>query len=71
MKVQECPYTKKLLEVLAITNDVNVKAPLIASIKSLICNNPNDRTVCCEVDNGEHQIQFFDFNYHYSPKLEM
>ena len=56
MNVQECPFTKKVLEELKITNDVTEKEKLIASIKSFICGSPTDRTVCCEVDIGKYQI---------------
>ena len=53
MKIEECPYTNKLIEELRTTTDANEKAKLIASIKSLICGSSNDRTVCCDVDIGE------------------
>ena len=56
VKVQECPHTKKMLEDLRATNDVKEKEKLVASLKSLICGSSTDRTVCCDVDNGEYQI---------------
>ena len=53
MNVQECPYTKKVLEELAMTNDVKIKENLITSIRSLICGNVADKTICCDNNNGE------------------
>ena len=59
MKVQECPYTKKLLEQFEETNDTKEKEKLIASIRSRICGSSTDRTVCCDVDNyGDYLITY-------------
>ena len=48
MKVQDCPYTKEILEKIAKTNDAKEKEKLITFIRSRICGIPADRTVCCE-----------------------
>ena len=49
-----------MLEDLTATNDAKEKEKLIASLKSKICGNPSDQTVCCDVDNGKYQIWFYD-----------
>ena len=50
-KVQDCPYTKKLLEQFEEANDAKEKEKLKASIRSRICGSSADRKVCCDVDN--------------------
>ena len=60
IKVLECPLTKKMLEDLTATNDAKEKEKLINSIKSKICGNTSDITVCCDIVNGEYYpIWFF------------
>ena len=57
MNVLECPYTKELLD--AYINaypDVNVdnakeREKLVTTIRPLICGNPANRNVCCNVCN--------------------
>ena len=57
MKVQDCPFTKKLLEQFEETDDAKEKEKLIVSIRSRICGSSSDRTVCCDVDNnGEYSL---------------
>ena len=58
MKVQECPYTQNILKELETrnVNDGKEREKLITSIKSLICGNSTDHTVCCDINNGEYKI---------------
>ena len=59
IKVLECPLTKKMLEDLTATNDAKEKEKLIASIRSRVCGNSSDKTVCCDTTvNGEYNIRF-------------
>ena len=55
----ECPYTKRLLDdyidaypEIGIDN-AEEKKNLINSIRPLICGNPAERMVCCDVDNND------------------
>ena len=44
-----------MLEDLTATNDAKEKEKLIASIRSRVCGNSSDRTVCCDTTvNGKY-----------------
>ena len=56
MKVQNCPYTKKLLKDARTTNDAKEKEKIIGLIKSRICGNTADRTVCCNIPSNTDAV---------------
>ena len=58
IKIQECPSTKKALEHMTTITDATEKEKIIASIKSLICGRITERTVCCDIENGEYISDF-------------
>ena len=50
-----------MLEEHGTTNDAKEKEKIITSLKALICGNPADRTVCCDVDYGEYRLDLIFF----------
>ena len=54
MGVLECPYTKAMMEKLIATDDADERGYLICYLRSQICGSPTNRTVCCDIDNGEY-----------------
>ena len=56
MKVQNCPYTKQLLKDARTTNDAKEKEKIIGLIKSRICGNTADRTVCCNIPSNTDAV---------------
>ena len=53
MKIQECPFAMNILEKMRTTDDPKEKEKLKTSIRSRICGTLSDKTVCCDVENGE------------------
>ena len=58
MKIQECPFAMNILEKMRTTDDPQEKEKLKTSIRSRICGTLSDKTVCCDVENGEYRIRF-------------
>jgi len=52
ISIKKCPYTQKLFSQIKSTKDPELKSILIEALRLLVCGKPSDRTVCCDIDQG-------------------